>query len=265
MSRSTRIALALYWENQARDLVATVFHQVGILADPWDLDRDTRVPILDDLRELLLRADGATVLGLLSYMARSSGELRARINPRYRHDQPWAELERHVELDGYRLDPETGCVPLETPHGEFSQVRDDLMQALENTQVPGAEDVREALRRSEAAYVLEPFDYNACLNDARVALQSLARSIAEQRQVVVDGNFDPTVWGQVLAYLRTSGLITEQEEQGLSGAFTFLSPGSHRLVGVSEREMARLGRSIALSMVYFLLRTAEADTGTAAT
>ena len=82
----------------------------------------------------------------------------------------------------------------------------------------------------------------------------MATAIAEARRAKQGGNFDASSWGQVLAYLRTSGLITEQEETGISGVFTFVSPGAHTLVGLTEREMARLGRSLIAHMCYFLVK-----------
>jgi hypothetical protein len=97
-------------------------------------------------------------------------------------------------------------------------------------------------------------DFNGCLGNARVALQSLATKIARERQVKHPGNFDPTKWGQVAAYLRVSGFITAEHEAGLTGVFSFASPGSHIPLGFSEQEFARLGRGLALGFCYFLIK-----------
>ena len=43
-------------------------------------------------------------------------------------------------------------------------------------------------------------------------------------------------------------------EKGLTGVFSFISPGSHIPVGFSEEEFARLGRSLAVSFCYFLAK-----------
>ena len=61
------------------------------------------------------------------------------------------------------------------------------------------------------------------------------------------GPYNPTKWGAVPAFLRTSGEITPEEERGLAGAFGFPSPGANRPVGIAEDQMTRLGRSFALS------------------
>jgi hypothetical protein len=57
-----------------------------------------------------------------------------------------------------------------------------------------------------------------------------------------------------LHYRRTSGFVTGKEEEGLARVFSFISPGAHVYVGNEEEEMTRLGRSLALSMCYFLVK-----------
>ena len=51
-----------------------------------------------------------------------------------------------------------------------------------------------------------------------------------------------------------SGEVTVEEEQGLAGVFRFLSPRARRPVAIPEVQMARLGRSFALNMCWFLLQ-----------
>ena len=115
-------------------------------------------------------------------------------------------------------------------------------------------DVRGRLESSADSFRRVPPNYNACLNDARVALETLARMIAKARLSKHPGGFDETKWGQVLAYLRASRLVTAAEEGGLAGVYGFISPGSHKLIGISEEEMVRLGRSLLVSMCYFLVK-----------
>ena len=66
-------------------------------------------------------------------------------------------------------------------------------------------------------------------------------------------------WGSIIEYLRASGLITIEEERGLAGVFGFVSPGSHRPLGLSDQELARLGRSFASGMCWFLIKKYRAD------
>jgi hypothetical protein len=102
-------------------------------------------------------------------------------------------------------------------------------------------------------------DFNGCLNNARVALQTLATTIAQARLSTHPKSFDATSWGEVIAYLRTSGFISQQQERGLAGVFGFISPGSHTPIGFSEEEFARLGRSLAVSFCYFLVKRQNAS------
>ena len=73
------------------------------------------------------------------------------------------------------------------------------------------------------------------------------------------GSFDETKWGQVIAYLRTSSFITQQQEHGLAGVFGLISPGSHTPIGFDEEEFARLGRGLAVSISYFLAKRLNAN------
>jgi hypothetical protein len=99
-----------------------------------------------------------------------------------------------------------------------------------------------------------PPDYNASLTSARIALETLAREVATERQTQRPGNFDPTKWGQVIAYLRTSDLVSKREEDGLTGVYSFISEGAHAPVGMTEQEMVRLGRNLAAGASYFLIK-----------
>lgn len=65
----------------------------------------------------------------------------------------------------------------------------------------------------------------------------------------------------MLNFLRLNGFLEPEEEQGLAGVYRFLSPGSHRPLGLSQAEMSRLGRAIAMSMCWFVAkRHAGTDT-----
>ena len=95
--------------------------------------------------------------------------------------------------------------------------------------------------------------------NARVALQTLATSISQARLAGHPGNFEATKWGHVIAYLRASDFITQQQERGLASVFGFISPGSHTPIGFNEEEFGRLGRSLAVSICYFLVKRFNAD------
>jgi hypothetical protein len=65
--------------------------------------------------------------------------------------------------------------------------------------------------------------------------------------------FQKTNWGQVAAHLRTPDVISQEEEKGLVGVFTFVSPGARAAIGLAENDIARLGRTFVIGMCYFLI------------
>ena len=105
------------------------------------------------------------------------------------------------------------------------------------------------IERSAQDFRKTPPEYNGCLTNARVALESLVKSIAIARGCSADVS-----WGQALSYLRTSGFISESEEKAIAGVYGFVSQGAHRPMALSEQEMARLGRNLAISMCYFIIK-----------
>jgi hypothetical protein len=85
------------------------------------------------------------------------------------------------------------------------------------------------------------------------------RLVPIARHPMHPGSFDPTKWGAVINYCRSSSFITEEEERGLVGVFGFVSPGSHRPLGFSEGEFARRGRSFVVGMCWFLVKRYRAS------
>jgi len=196
--------------------------------------------------------------GLLQEIARTHNSMRTNINPKYKFDERWEDLKLCLELDGFRLAPEElnpkleKFVPIEPMIEGMQPIEDDLTIEIRKSNLPETEEVCRVLGNSADAFIQS--DFNGCLTNARVALQTLATSIAKARQVTCPGNFDSTKWGQIVDYLRTSNFITSKEEEGLTGVFSFISPGSHIPVGFTEQEFVRLGRSLTLSMCYFLAK-----------
>ncbi|WP_322011247.1 hypothetical protein [Paraburkholderia sp. J12] len=110
------------------------------------------------------------------------------------------------------------------------------------------------INESTVMFRATPPNYNASLNDARIALETLAVDLAESLTALNDPSYNAAKWGAVISCLRTAGLISLEEERGLAGVYGFVSPVSHRPVGVSEEQRARLGRPLALGMCWFSLK-----------
>jgi hypothetical protein len=205
------------------------------------------------LSDSMASATQDQVHALVNEIVRTEGDLRSRVSPRYRHDERYADLERCLLLDGYTIRGDE-LVPQDPTIIDTPSVEDDLTHALRHCGLPDAGAVVQKLTDSAEAFRGSPPNFNASLNDARIALQTLATSIATRRLPKHPGNVDEKKWGSVLAFLRSSGFVTEEEEKGLAGVFGFVSPGSHLPLGLSEMEMARLGRSFVSGMCWFLVK-----------
>lgn len=248
----TLISLSQYLGPHNPPFAEGLFRKHGI---PLDLERQRYRP--GPPTEILLReleaASGDQVHELLNEMIRTIGDLRSRISPRYRHDERWRDLMLCLELDGYRF-VHHRLVPIGPAIEEAAPPEDDLSVQLQASALPSAGEITVEVNRSTDAFRRSPADYNACLTHARIALQLLATSIAETLKPVDGGEFDERKWGDVLRYLRAERFITLEEERGLAGVYGFVSPGAHQPVGLAEEEMAWLGRSLAISMCWFLVR-----------
>ena len=175
------------------------------------------------LTESVCEAASATQLGnLVQEIARTGRTLRCEVEPRYRFDQRWEDLLLCLELDGYggERDPVLGgttrIVAIEPTIDGAAAVDDDLSRQLQVTGLPNADETARLLDSSATAF--RDRQFNACLTNARVALQTLATSIARAGNEN-QGTFDERRWGQVAAYLRTSGVITPDEASRRSRFF----------------------------------------------
>ncbi len=253
LSRRSKLSLCQFLDLFVQDEVSRLFEKHGLC------DFDLEWCKSDGIEKAIRNASNERIRSILDEVLMTRQTLRYEVSPKYRFDERWTDLLLCLELDGYRrgLDEDEreidSFVPNEPTIDGVQAVEDDLTLAICRSGLPEADEIMKVIEKSADAFRGE--DYNACLNNSRVALQSLARSIAQQRQENQPGNFDPSKWGEVVAYLRTSGFISKQQEAGLTGVFRFVSPGSHTpVVGGSEQEFARLGRSLALGFCYFLIK-----------
>lgn len=199
--------------------------------------------------------DDRTLILVLAEIVATAGDLRARVNPNYRFDERMRDLTQCLLLDGYILQ-EAKLVQVDPSIADAAPLEDDLLTALQNSGAPRAQEIIAKIGDSAQSFRATPPDYNAALVNARVAMETLAADIAADvaSRAQVPGTYNPSKWGEVLAFLRTSGAVTLEEEKGLAGVFGFLSPGAHRPMGIPEGQMTRLGRSFALNMCWFLLK-----------
>jgi hypothetical protein len=220
----------------------------------------------EGLREAEQALPPEQALSLAAEAVATRSALRQPISPKPPFDERFADFERCLLLDGYavvdctlrRTDPSLDSAP---------PVEDDLIAALQASAAPSRAEIVQKIQDSALAFRNAPPDYNAALTNARVALETMARDVAADLLTPAEAApYEPAKWGSVLAFLKARGEITLEEERGLAGVYGFVSLGAHRSVGVSEEQMTRLGRTLALNMCWFLLhnRLARRAPGTGA-
>ena len=251
-------SLAQYLELQNGELIALLLEKHGLYADGVSDAVRHRTSLLTALVESLDGGAEPQISALLEEIARTSRGLRTRVRPRYPYDERFTDLQRCLQLDGYIIE-DGKVIPVDPSIVGTPPVEDDLTRELAESGLPNSGGVLEKLNDSAESFRASTPNYNASLNDARVALQTLATDIADALLSAHPGSFERPKWGSVVAYLRSTGFITAAEERGLVGVFGFVSPGSHRPVGLSEAEFARLGRSFVAGMCWFLVKRYRAS------
>jgi hypothetical protein len=210
--------------------------------------------VLIDILRSLRNASDDQLLSLLEEVTRTSGDLRSRISPKYRHNERFSDLSSCLQLDGYVIEG-TKLKQTDPSISDAPPLEDELIEALNVSGLGEAGTIIRKINDSSESFRSSPPNFNACLNDIRVALETLARAIASTRQSASTQPYDQTKWGSIISFLKQVEFITQEEEKGLVGVYGFVSPGSHRPLGIPEEQMARLGRSLALCMCWFLVKS----------
>jgi hypothetical protein len=254
ISRKTCLSLVQYVALQARASAGLLCEKHGLpYSDLISIPEANESHFIRTLSDSVAQAEQNQICALLDEVLRTKNEIRSRISPKTRHDERFMDLERCLFLDGFVIVNDK-LVPQDPTITDTPPVEDDLTQALHSSGLPGADFVLQKLQDSTDQFRRTPPTLNASLNDARIALQSLAKSIAVTLLAKPPENYDDTKWGSVLQYLRNCRFVTDVEEKGLAGVFGFVSPGSHVPLGLSEMEMTRLGRSFVTGMCWFLIK-----------
>lgn len=199
--------------------------------------------LLYGLLNIVRGLDDRALMLVLAEIVATQGDLRSRVNPKYRFDERVHDLTQCLLLDGYSV--QNAKLQIDSSIEDAAPLEDDLIVALQNSGAPRATEIVAKIADSAQAFRATPPDYKAALVNARVALETLAADVAADiaSSMTPGPAYNPAKWGEVLAFLRSSGKITLEEEKGLAGVFGLLSPGAHRPVGIPEDQMTRLGSS----------------------
>jgi hypothetical protein len=252
----TLLSLAQYLDYQPREFLSVIYEKHG-LKETWDEWR-SYASTLSGLIEYLRTIDTERLMSVLQEIAATEPDFRTNVVNAYgdRADLyavRWRDLLSCLALDGFAVS-RGEVVTLGPNVAGTNHVEDALSAAISASDLSGADALVGLLEKSADAFRRVPPDYNACLANTRTALQALGTQIAVARRKSIPGSFQIDKWGQVLSYLRTSGLITTVDENLISSVYAFISPGAHEPVGLSQEEMVRLGRGMAVSVCYFLVK-----------
>ncbi len=207
----------------------------------------------EEISSVIMCASQDQLHSLLSEILRTHSDVRYRVSPRYRHDERWHDLELCLRLDGYIVGDDQ-LISVDPSIEDAEPLDDDLTATLKASDLPNAKRVIERLNDSTDAFRKAPPDLEVSLSKARIALETTAKDMASIMGQNNSGDYDDLKWGQALKDLRQSNLISRNEEKGLAGVYGFISEGVHKVLGLEDIEMARLGRTLAFGMIYFLVR-----------
>ena len=222
---------------------------VHVILDKYDISCRGYRQI--EVSRALSDANQLSIGGFVEEIIETRGDLRNRVTPRYRFDERWQDLEKCLLLDGYRI--EGNSITKVDPVIEGGEpIEDNLTYEIEHSCLPTSTEIKSHITLSADAFRKAAPDYNGCLSHARIALETLVRSIAENKGFQI--NTASKGWGSSLSYLQANGFITKKEEVALSSAYTFISEGSHVPVGFTEEEFVRFGRNLVTSMCYFVIK-----------
>ncbi|WP_327209836.1 hypothetical protein [Rhizobium leguminosarum] len=212
-------------------------------------------PWIMTVRDHLFVASAERVGDLLQEFARTADAWRNNVSPRYVFDQRWEDLRMCLSLDGFFIPPnEYGqplkCfVPTEPQLEGIKPFDDELSTEIGKSGIPTAEKIIDRLEASANAF--RRSEMNNCLSNARIALETLVKSVASELGAKPELS---DRFGAALTFLVKTDYLDRGQEKSLSGNYLLVSPGAHRPVGFSEQEYVRFGRHLALSSCYFIVK-----------
>jgi hypothetical protein len=133
--------------------------------------------VFASLQATLSEASSDRIHGFLGEIVRTEDYLRFLASRGWEgtgYRGRWEDLTYCLELIGYRVE-ERKLVTVDPAIEGAIPFDDDLSAELRRLGLPEKEEILRMLENSTQAFMGVPPDYNACLTDARVALQTLVR------------------------------------------------------------------------------------------
>ena len=242
VTNRTKLSLCQFLDLFDQDVLHVLLEKHGITV--WGYSQT-------EIREVLVGANQDSLDTLIDEIVRTKGDLRNRVSPRYRFDERWGDFEKCLLLDGFKIQ-EKEIQAIEPVIEGAQPLEDDLTYELESSGLSSSKETIRLIRLSAESFKKSTPDYNACLTHARVALETIVRTIASGRGLDIEQN--AKAWGRSLSHIRSAGFVTNKEEAAIASTYTFISDGAHIPVGFTEEEFTRFGRNLAMSVCYFIIK-----------
>lgn len=242
VSKRTRLSLSQFLDLFGSDTSNLLLEKHNISSED---DYENKVSV----KQSILQADSKSIASLLEEIAKTEGDLRNRVSPRYRFDERWDELKGCLLLDGFKVERKT-INSVEPSIEGTGSIEDDLTKEIGLSHLPESEDIINHINYSAQAFLKTEPDYNGCLSHARIALETLVRGIAKDKGFQLSD--EKKAWGASLNHLKTISFINDKQEKTIQSIYTFVSDGSHVPLGFTEKEYTRFGRNLITSICYFI-------------
>ncbi len=215
--------------------------QINILFEKYSINIDSRN--IEYIKKVVL---SNTMQELIKEIISTKQTLRNKISPKYIFDERWSDFEKCLFLDGYKVESNS-LISIEPTIDGVVAFEDELINELINSTFLKKDEVKNLINESAEAF--KNSDFNQCLSKARIALETIIRTIAIDKY-----NNSNDVWGNALLKLKTESFITQKEEELIAKLYSFISDGSHIPLGFTQEEYTRYGRNLAMSKCYYIIK-----------
>ena len=218
LSKRSKMSLCQFLRDFRRSDLALLLEKHGLSTCEFD-DQPDFPSRAYALRDTINQASDSQVEELVQELARKHDSMHTGVFGRRWNEQAWKELCLYLKLDGYMMEQdecrEVGrFIPIEPIVDGATPVEDDLTKELRRSNLANADEVRQFIDNSASAF--RDGNFNSCLSNARVALETLAKLIAQAPLSKQAEKCNSEKWGKVIEHLRISGFITKEQEKGFA-------------------------------------------------
>jgi hypothetical protein len=162
----------------------------------------------DDFLRVLRTAQSDSVNSLVGEIIREKFAVRVDALNKAAFDGRWREIERWLLHDGWAI--EDGQLVRLTPEAEEATgVRDRLIEELGSSDLDNDKAIRKCIEESSKSFMAEPPDYNDATTKIRIALETIARSVATRMAAAKGIAYLEDKWGKALECLKIAGVLNQ--------------------------------------------------------